>query len=126
MQNFKRCITFQDIAFFDQAEHLSKMSTLTHSGILSKRGAPASRVARKKDKPRRTTVSLSADSAAIVERFKSASGLSTSRAIEELILRSEPREPRIKMVNGLAVFDVELENGPITTEEIRKLEDLPW
>jgi len=30
------------------------------------------------------------------------------------------------MVNGLAVFDVKLENGSITTEQVRQLEDDAW
>jgi hypothetical protein len=30
------------------------------------------------------------------------------------------------MMNGLAVFDVELEGGSITTEQVRQLEDEPW
>ena len=102
------------------------MSTATQSVALRKSKTRNTKAAQKKHKVQRATVSLSTDSAAIVERFKAATGLSTSRAIEELIRRSEPRKPRIKMVNGLAVFDVELEGGTITTEDIRKLEDRPW
>jgi hypothetical protein len=30
------------------------------------------------------------------------------------------------MVDGLAVFDVELEGGSITTDHVRKLEDATW
>jgi len=30
------------------------------------------------------------------------------------------------MVNGLAVFDVELTGGSITTEEVLRLEDESW
>ena len=75
---------------------------------------------------RRTTVSLSQEAIAIVERLKSVNGFSTSGVIEELILHSEPRKPRIKMLNGLAVFDVEFEGGPLTTEQILALEDQPW
>jgi hypothetical protein len=107
------------------------MSTTTQSAQPSKPQKAkarigASQTARKKTTVRRATVSLSADSSEIVERFKAATGMSTSRAIEELIRRSEPRKPRIKMMNGLAVFDVELKNGTITTEEIREFEDQPW
>ena len=109
------------------------MGTTTQSGRPSKSSKSkarnnnrASKATHKQTAVRRATVSLSADSSEIVERFKAATGMSTSRAIEELILRSEPRKPRIKMMNGLAVFDVELKNGTITTEEIRELEDQPW
>jgi hypothetical protein len=79
-----------------------------------------------KKKPLRTTVTLNAATAEIVENFKAATGLSTSRAIDELILRSEPRKSRIKMVNGRAVFDLPIEKGSITTEHILQLEDEPW
>jgi len=43
-----------------------------------------------------------------------------------LIEKSVVRKPRIKVVNGLAVFDVELVGGPITTEDVLKLEDESW
>ena len=109
------------------------MSTLTQSAQPSKpqkrkaRGNDrASQTARNQATVRRATVSLSADSSEIVERFKAATGMSTSRAIEELIRRSEPRKPRIKMVNGLAVFDFPVKGGKITTEDIRRLEDESW
>jgi len=113
------------------------MSATTHSTPPSKpsRGksrsqfqgkTQSSKPARKKHTARRTTVSLSAASSDIVERFKAATGLSTSRAIEELILRSEPRKPRIKMVNGRAVIDLPVPKGSITTEQILLLEDEPW
>ena len=86
----------------------------------------AERNAQKQNTIRRATVSLSADSSEIVERFKAATGMSTSRAIEELILRSEPRAPRIKMMDGLAVFDFPVKGGRITLEDIRRLEDESW
>jgi hypothetical protein len=87
---------------------------------------PAAKTSRQQNTVRRATVSLSAHSSEIVERFKSATGMSTSRAIEELILRSEPREPRIKRMNGRAVIDLPIEKGSITTEQILQLEDESW
>src|ERR1700760_4184651 len=81
---------------------------------------------RKQNGIRRATVSLSADSSEIVERYKAATGMSTSRAIEELILRSEPRAPQIKMIDGLVVFDFPVKGGKITLEDIRRLEEEPW
>ena len=107
------------------------MSATTHPGSPAKprRQQPATRAernAQKQNTIRRATVSLSADSSEIVERFKAATGMSTSRAIEELILRSEPRAPRIKMMDGLAVFDFPVKGGRITLEDIRRLEDESW
>ena len=74
----------------------------------------------------RTTVTLSDTAQKLVEEYAESCRVSTSRAISDLVERSAPRKPRIKMVNGLAVFDVELEGGPITTEHVRQLEDEPW
>jgi len=102
------------------------MNTATQPVPTEARKTYGSQRSRKKIKLYRTTVTLSPEALEIVERFKVASGISTSGAIEALILRSEPRKPRIKMMNGLAVFDVELEDGPLTVEKILELEDQPW
>ena len=74
----------------------------------------------------RTTVTLSDTAQKLVEEYAESCRVSTSRAISDLVERSAPRKPRIKMVNGLAVFDVELNGGSITTEQVRQLEDEPW
>ena len=74
----------------------------------------------------RTTVTLSDAAEKLVTEYAESCRVSTSRAVSDLIERSAPRKPRIKMVNGLAVFDVQLEDGPITTEQVRQLEDQSW
>jgi hypothetical protein len=74
----------------------------------------------------RTTVTLSDTAQKLVAEYAESCRVSTSRAVSDLIERSVPRKPRIKMMNGLAVFDVELEGGSITTEQVRELEDEPW
>jgi hypothetical protein len=74
----------------------------------------------------RTTVTLSDAAQKLVTEYAESCRVSTSRAVSDLIERSIPRKPRIKMVNGLAVFDVKLENGSITTEQVRQLEDDAW
>ena len=99
------------------------MSAPIQSSTKTKLDSRAAKTRRVKNRTRRTTVSLSPASVEVVEEFKAATGLSTSRAIDELIVWSVPRPPRIKMVNGRAVFDLPME---ITTEEILHLEDLPW
>jgi hypothetical protein len=71
----------------------------------------------------RTTVTLSDTAQRLVTEYSEICQVSTSRAVSDLIERSSSRKPRIKIVNGLAVFDIELVNGPITTEEVLRLED---
>lgn len=74
----------------------------------------------------RATVTLSDEAQRLVTEYAESCGVSTSKAVSDLIERSAPRKPRIKIVNGLGVFDVELEGGTITTEEVRRIEDQPW
>ncbi|MGA3080768.1 MAG: hypothetical protein ABSD44_05240 [Terracidiphilus sp.] len=95
----------------------------------AKRTNPGSRSrqkrAAKKPAPRRTTVALSAESQEIVERFKSASGASTSAAIDQIIQRSEPKPSRLKVSDiGLLVLDVPPREGlHFTLEDIKQAED---
>jgi hypothetical protein len=74
----------------------------------------------------RTTVTLSDTAHKLVAEYAEICQVSTSRAVSDLIEKSVVRKPRIKVVNGLAVFDVELVGGPITTEDVLKLEDESW
>jgi hypothetical protein len=79
----------------------------------------------KKAAPRRTTVALSPRAQEIVERFRSASGASTSAAIDQIIQRSEPKPSRLKVSDiGLLVLDVPAREGlHFTLEEIKQAED---
>lgn len=76
---------------------------------------------------RRTTVTLSPESQEIVERFKSASGSSTSAAIDQIIKRSEPKPSRLKNVNGFLVLDTPANRRGIsrhvTIEDLKQAED---
>ena len=76
--------------------------------------------------PRRTTVTLSPESQKIVERFRSANGSSTSAAIDQIILRSEPRPPRLKNVNGFLVLDLSGSGEKVhfTIEDVKRAEDV--
>jgi hypothetical protein len=74
----------------------------------------------------RTTVTLSDTAEKLVAEYAESCRVSTSRAVSDLIERSVPRKPRIKMVNGLAVFDFPIKGGTITTEDVRRLEDESW
>ena len=90
----------------------------------AKRGR-ASRTERKISAPRRTTVTLSLESQEIVERFRSANGSSTSAAIDQIILRSQPRPSRLKNVNGFLVLDLPGCGGKahFTIEDVKRAED---
>jgi hypothetical protein len=75
---------------------------------------------------RRTTITLSPQSQQIVERFKSASGTSTSAAIDRIIQRSEPRPSRLKESDiGLLVLDVPANRTAFhfTLEDVKRAED---
>lgn len=62
-----------------------------------------------------------------MERFKSASGASTSSAIDQIIRRSEPKPSRLKEVNGFLVMSAPPnrrdEVRRVTLEDIRRAED---
>ena len=74
---------------------------------------------------RRTTIPLSPESQEIVERFRSATGTSTSAAIDRIIQRSEPKPSRLKEVNGFLVLDVPTKHPPVhfTLEDLKQAED---
>lgn len=77
--------------------------------------------------PHRTTVTLSPESLEIVERFKSASGSSTSAAVDELIKSTEVKPSRLTEVNGVLVLADSLKNRDrkikATVEDVRRVED---
>jgi hypothetical protein len=61
-----------------------------------------------------------------VERFRSASGTSTSAAIDRIIQRSEPKPSRlIENINGFLVLDVPADRKAVhfTLEDIKQAED---
>jgi hypothetical protein len=104
------------------------MATVTATANRNLSGSPAnSRQDRpeKKAAPRRTTVALSPRAQEIVERFKSASGASTSAAIDQIIQRSEPKPSRLKEVNGFLVLDLPAKDDAVhfTLEDLRQAED---
>jgi hypothetical protein len=102
------------------------MATATTTANRVSSGSPAnSRQERseKKAAPRRTTVALSPRAQEIVERFKSASGTSTSAAIDQIIQRSEPRPSRLKNVDGFLVLDLPFRHVNVTLEDVKRAED---
>jgi hypothetical protein len=104
------------------------MATVTATANRNLSGSPAnSRQDRpeKKAAPRRTTVALSPRAQEVVERFKSASGASTSAAIDQIIQRSEPKPSRLKEVNGFLVLDLPAKDDAVhfTLEDLKQAED---
>jgi hypothetical protein len=84
------------------------------------------RMLHNKNMSTRTTVTLSDTAQKLVTEYAESCQVSTSRAVSDLIERSAPRKPRIKMMNGFALFDFPVKGGQITTEDVRRLEDEPW
>jgi len=70
----------------------------------------------------RTTLSLDDEAAAIAAQYAKARNVTLGKAVSELIVNSTRREPRIKYVDGLPVFDLGPSEEPITTERVRELE----
>ena len=103
------------------------MTSTTQPAPTPKRKTLSGEGRRVKQAPRRTTVTLSTETSEIVERFKAATGASTSRAIEELILRGEPQKSYLIEKDGFLLLDAPLKGGKITTEDVKRLlEESPW
>lgn len=71
----------------------------------------------------RTSVNLTPEAVEIVQRYKNANGISVSAAVNQLILRSEPKPSYLKEVNGLLVLDIPYSGKPITLEDVKQAED---
>jgi len=104
------------------------MSTITQSRPTTRnasRPARTGKAQRQARASRRTTITLSPESQEIVERFRSATGTSTSAAIDRIIQRSEPKPSRLKEVNGFLVLDVPTKHPPVhfTLEDLKEAED---
>jgi hypothetical protein len=72
-------------------------------------------------------VTLSPESQEVLQRFKSATGASTSAAIDRIIRQSEPEPSRLKNVNGFLVLSLPPEDPAdtvhFTIEDIKDAED---
>jgi hypothetical protein len=74
---------------------------------------------------RRTTITLSLAAVEFLHYFKYATGLSTSAAINQMILRTRPRKSCLVKMSGLLVLDVKLKRQ-LTPAKIKELsEDQP-
>ena len=105
------------------------MSASTSSSAAANRLSRRGTIANARDEKiasRRTTITLSPESQQIVERFKSASGTSTSAAIDRIIQQSDPKPSRLKVSDlGLLVLDLpeDREIVHFTIEDIKQEED---
>jgi len=121
-------IFFISFAYFSSKMHNNQhMSIATQpSAVIDhppRRGG-AVNAPRRKIASRRTTITLTAEAQEIVERFKSASGKSTSAAIDQIIQRSDPKPSRLKVSDiGLLVLDVPFRHVNVTLEDVKRAED---
>lgn len=66
-------------------------------------------------------MTLSDEAAELVNQYAESARVSLSRAVSELILRGSRTKSRIKLVNGLAVFDIP-GGRRVTTEDVKRFE----
>jgi hypothetical protein len=128
MQLREHCITSNHLAYsFQEAHHNTEMSTTRPSSASAKPSSTRKKAGKarpQRQSSRRTTVTLSPEAQQIVERFKSASGTSTSAAIDQIIQRSEPKPSRLKKSEaGFLVLDVPFRRVNVTLEDIKRAED---
>lgn len=72
---------------------------------------------------KRISITLTVKALEIVAYIRNVQESSASLAIDHLILRTEPQEPRLKEVNGIMVLDMEDDGPPITLEDVQVLMD---
>ena len=70
---------------------------------------------------KRISITLTVKALEIVDYLRNVQESSASLAIDHLILRTEPQEPRLKEVNGIMVLDMEDDGPPITLEDVQAL-----
>ncbi len=70
----------------------------------------------------RTTVTLSEEAAELVDLYADAQGVSRSRAVSDLILRSVPRESRVKIVDGVPLLDIPGNVRKSSYEDVTRIE----
>ena len=70
----------------------------------------------------RATATLSDAAAQLVTQYAETQRVSLSRAISDLIERSAVRKSRIKLVDGIPVFDVPADGPKINFEDVKRFE----
>ena len=71
----------------------------------------------------RMSITLSAKALEVVDYVRDVQESSASHAIDHLILKTEPQEPRIKWVDGLPMADVKDDGPHLTTEDVLRLQE---
>ncbi len=69
------------------------------------------------------SITLSAKALEVVDYVRDVQESSASHAIDHLILKTEPEEPRTKWIDGLPMADVEDDGPPLTTEDVLRLQE---
>jgi hypothetical protein len=74
----------------------------------------------------RTTVTLSKEADELVMHYSNVQGVSKSKAVSELILLGKHPRSRIKLVDGIPVFENQNGGQPFDLEDLKRLaeEDL--
>jgi hypothetical protein len=70
---------------------------------------------------KRISITLTVKAREIIDYVRDIQESSASLAIDHLILRTEPQEPRLKEVNGIMILDTEDDGPPITLEDVQVL-----
>lgn len=69
------------------------------------------------------SVTLSDEAADVVTRYAEANGVSKSRAVSDLILRSVPRPSRIKLVDGVPILDIPSHGRKLSQKDYKRIQD---
>jgi hypothetical protein len=69
----------------------------------------------------RTTLTLDDEAAEIVSQYARSRELSLSKAVSELIVRGTRRPVRIKLVDGLPVFDLPRSDKTLALDQIKAM-----
>jgi hypothetical protein len=70
----------------------------------------------------RTTVTLSPEVAEFVDLYADAQGVSRSRAVSDLLMRSIPRKSRIKIVDGVPLLDIPANGRKTSYQDVKRIE----
>jgi len=71
----------------------------------------------------RLTITLSSKALEILDYVRNAQDSSASEAIDYLILKTEPRKPHLKWVDGFPVLDVEDDGPSISNQDVLRMQE---
>lgn len=68
----------------------------------------------------RTTIALDDDIMRFANDYARQRSISLGKAVSELVRRGIRHAPMVRMVNGLAVFDLPEDSPPVTAEDVAR------